>query len=66
MDHKQAISGTLCRSRAKESNLFSWRKLSENNLLRTAFSFLKEKCFNVSGPRREVTEKNCLFVLNPV
>ena len=38
-DHKQVISGTLCRSRAKESNLFSWRKLSGNNLLKTAFFF---------------------------
>ena len=64
-DHTRAISGTLCRSRANESNLFSWRKLSGNNLLKTAF-FLKEKCFNVSGPKREVTQKNCLFVLNPV
>ena len=38
-DHTRAISGTLCRSRANESNLFSWRKLSGNNLLKTAFFF---------------------------
>ena len=38
-DHTRAISGTLCRSRANQSNLFSWRKLSGNNLLKTAFFF---------------------------
>lgn len=38
-NHTRAISGTLCRSRANESNLFSWRKLSGNYWLKTAFFF---------------------------